>query len=108
MTEQIARAELDNFDEKWSSKYPKIAISRRISWSCGFLSDEETRKFWIEHGKACIRIFQYFAEQTGVPCVMSIWTGDGYKDVPADILGPRMRYKESIEEILSVSSLKSL
>ncbi len=63
--------------------------------------DEATRKFWIEHGKACIRISQYFAEETGIPCVMNIWTGDGYKDIPADRLGPRMRYKESIEEILS-------
>lgn len=63
--------------------------------------DEETRKFWIEHGKACIRISKYFAEQTGIPCVMNIWTGDGYKDVPADRMGPRMRYKESIDEILS-------
>lgn len=63
--------------------------------------DEETRKFWIEHGKACIRISQYFAEQTGIPCVMNIWTGDGFKDVPGDRMGPRMRYKESIEEILS-------
>ena len=63
--------------------------------------DEETRKFWIEHGKACIRISQYFAEETGIPCVMNIWTGDGYKDVPADRMGPRMRYKDSIEQILS-------
>ena len=63
--------------------------------------DEKTRRFWIEHGKACIRISQYFAEQTGVPCVMNIWTGDGYKDVPADRMGPRLRYKQSIEEILS-------
>ena len=63
--------------------------------------DEATRKYWIEHGKACIRISQYFAEETGVPCVMNIWTGDGYKDIPADRMGPRMRYKESIEEILS-------
>ena len=63
--------------------------------------DEETRKFWIRHGKACIRISQYFAEETGIPCVMNIWTGDGYKDIPGDRLGPRMRYKESIEEILS-------
>ena len=63
--------------------------------------DEETRRFWINHGKACIRISQYFAEQTGIPCVMNIWTGDGYKDIPGDRLGPRMRYKESIEEILS-------
>ena len=63
--------------------------------------DEATRKFWIEHGKACIRISQYMAEQTGVPCVMNIWTGDGYKDIPADRMGPRMRYKQSIEAILS-------
>ena len=70
--------------------------------------DEDTRKFWIEHGKACIRISQYFAEQTGVPCVMNIWTGDGYKDIPADRLGPRMRYKESIEEILSEPFDKNL
>lgn len=63
--------------------------------------DEETRRFWINHGKACVRISKYFAEQTGIPCVMNIWTGDGYKDVPGDRMGPRMRYKESIEEILS-------
>ena len=70
--------------------------------------DEETRNFWIEHGKACIRISQYFAEQTGVPCVMNIWTGDGFKDVPADRMGPRMRYKESIEAILSEPFDKNL
>ena len=63
--------------------------------------DEEVRRFWINHGKACIRISQYFAEETGISCVMNIWTGDGYKDIPADRMGPRMRYKESIEEILS-------
>lgn len=63
--------------------------------------NEETRKFWIEHGKACIRISQYLAEELGQPCVMNIWTGDGFKDIPADRMGPRVRYKESIDEILS-------
>lgn len=63
--------------------------------------DEEIRKFWIEHGKACIRISSYFAEETGTTCVMNIWTGDGFKDIPADRMGPRMRYKDSIEQILS-------
>lgn len=63
--------------------------------------DEEVRKFWIEHGKACIRISQYFAEETGIPCVMNIWTGDGSKDIPADRLGPRERYKDSIEQIIA-------
>lgn len=32
---------------------------------------------------------------------MNIWTGDGFKDIPADRMAPRMRYKESIEAILS-------
>ena len=63
--------------------------------------NEETRKFWIEHGKACIRISQYLAEELGQTCVMNIWTGDGFKDIPADRIGPRVRYKESIDEILS-------
>ena len=63
--------------------------------------DSEIRKFWIEHGKACVRISEYFAKETGMPCVMNIWTGDGFKDIPADRMGPRMRYKESIQEILS-------
>lgn len=63
--------------------------------------NEETRRFWIEHGKACIRISEYLAEELGEPCIMNIWTGDGFKDIPADRLGPRERYKESIDEILS-------
>ncbi len=70
--------------------------------------DEEIRSFWIRHGKACIRISQYFAEETGVPCVMNIWIGDGFKDVPADRMGPRMRYKDSLEQILSEPYDKSL
>lgn len=63
--------------------------------------NEETRRFWIEHGKACIRISQYLAEELGQPCVMNIWTGDGFKDIPADRMGPRVRYKESLDAILS-------
>ena len=62
---------------------------------------EETRRFWIEHGKACIRISQYFAEELGEECVMNIWTGDGFKDIPGDRLGPRERYRDSIDQILS-------
>ena len=63
--------------------------------------NEQTRKFWVEHGKASIRISQYLADELGQPCVMNIWTGDGFKDIPADRLGPRMRYKQSFDEILS-------
>ena len=70
--------------------------------------DKATRDFWIEHGKACIRISEYFAKETGFPCVMNIWTGDGFKDIPADRMGPRMRYKESIEAILAEPFDKNL
>ncbi|MBR5962364.1 MAG: L-rhamnose isomerase [Clostridia bacterium] len=60
----------------------------------------ETRKFWIEHGKACIRISNYLAEELNQPCIMNIWTGDGFKDIPGDRIGPRIRYRDSIDEIL--------
>ena len=64
--------------------------------------DESVRKFWIEHGKRCIEISEYFAKETGVPCVMNIWIPDGYKDIPADRIGPRERFKASLDEILSI------
>ena len=63
-------------------------------------ADENIRKFWIEHGKASIRISNYLAQELNDKCVMNIWTGDGFKDIPGDRIGPRIRYKESIDEIL--------
>ena len=62
--------------------------------------DEDIRRFWVEHGRACLRISQYFAEETGIPCVMNIWIPDGYKDIPADRIGPRARFAKSLDEIL--------
>lgn len=63
--------------------------------------DEKVRNFWVEHGKRCIRIAQYFAEELGQPCVINFWSGDGLKDIPADRLGPRQRYRKSFDEILT-------
>ena len=62
--------------------------------------DEEVRTYWVNHGKACLKIAEYFAEETGIPCVMNIWIPDGYKDIPADRLSPRLRFKKSLDEIL--------
>ena len=62
--------------------------------------DESVRKYWINHGKACLRIAEYFANETGEPCVMNIWIPDGYKDIPADRSAPRARFKASLDEIL--------
>lgn len=77
--------------------HPKAASGLTLS-----SPDEEIRGFWVEHGKACVRISQYFAEELDQPCVMNIWIPDGYKDIPADRLGPRARYKKSLDEILSI------
>lgn len=77
--------------------HPKAASGLTLS-----SPDEEIRGFWVEHGKACVRISQYLAEELGQPCVMNIWIPDGYKDIPADRLGPRARFKQSLDEILSI------
>lgn len=70
--------------------------------------DDDVRKFWIEHGKRCLEISEYFARETGVPCVMNIWIPDGIKDVPADRYAPRKRFKDSLDEILSIPYDKNL
>lgn len=64
--------------------------------------DQEVRDFWIRHCQACIRISEYFAEELGQPCLMNIWIPDGYKDIPADRLAPRARFKESLDQILAI------
>ncbi len=70
--------------------------------------DETTRKFWVEHGKRCIELSDYFAKETGIPCVMNIWIPDGYKDIPADRFGPRFRFKKSLDEILATPYDKTM
>ena len=69
--------------------------------------DEDIRAFWVRHGQACLRIAEYFADETGMPCVMNIWIPDGLKDVPADRMGPRARFVKSLDEILGIGYDKS-
>ena len=64
--------------------------------------DEEIRSFWVRHCQSCIRISEYFADEMGSPVMMNIWVPDGFKDVPADRMGPRLRLKKSLDEILSI------
>ena len=63
--------------------------------------DEKIRKFWIEHCKACRRIAAYFAKELNTHCICNVWIPDGYKDVPADRMGPRMRLRASLDEIFA-------
>ena len=64
--------------------------------------DEEIRAFWIDHTKACIRISEYFADELGTPCLLNIWIPDGFKDIPADRMGPRARYMDSLDKALAM------
>lgn len=63
--------------------------------------DEEVRQFWVRHGIQCRRISSYIAQQLGSPVLCNVWIPDGYKDVPADRLGPRLRLKQSLDEIFA-------
>ena len=63
--------------------------------------DEGIRSFWVRHCKACLKISEYLAAETGTLCLMNIWIPDGFKDVPADRLTPRLRLKRSLDEILT-------
>ena len=64
--------------------------------------DEETRKFWVEHGKRSLEIAAELGKAFGKPVLVNIWAPDGFKDVPADRLGPRMRMAKSLDEMLTV------
>lgn len=64
--------------------------------------DEEIRAFWINHGKACLRIAQYFADELESLCTMNIWIPDGFKDIPANRFLPRKRLKDSLDQILAI------
>ena len=62
--------------------------------------DEEVRKFWVNHGKACMKIAAEIGKAMGSPCCINLWVPDGTKDIPADRLGPRLRLKKSLDEVL--------
>ena len=61
--------------------------------------DPKVRKFWVEHGIACLKIAEYFGKELGTPCAVNFWVPDGLKDEPSDRLGPRRRLKESYDKI---------
>ncbi|MFO7870677.1 MAG: L-rhamnose isomerase [Kiritimatiellia bacterium] len=63
--------------------------------------DEGTRRFWIDHCRACRKIGAAMGRELGTPCVTNIWIPDGYKDTPADRKTPRVLLEESLDEIFS-------
>ena len=76
--------------------HPKAADSLTLS-----NPDPKVRKFWIEHGKRCLEIAEYFAKELKSPCGVNFWCPDGYKDEPSDRLGPRQRMADSLDKIFA-------
>jgi len=63
--------------------------------------DEKVRRFFVEHGKRSLEIAAEMGKAFDKPALVNIWIPDGFKDVPADRLGPRLRLMKSLDEILA-------
>ena len=62
--------------------------------------DEEIRKYWIEHVINSIKVTEYFGHELHQKALCNIWIPDGLKETPSDRRGPRLRLKNSLDEIL--------
>ena len=76
--------------------HPKVKDNLTLSSPC-----EETRSFWVRHGVACRQIAAQISKELGMDVVNNIWIPDGFKDIPADKLGPRKRLQKSLDEIFA-------
>ena len=63
--------------------------------------DDAVRRFWIDHCIASRRIAQKIGEELGGMVENNVWIPDGFKDIPADRLGPRMRLRAALDEIFA-------
>ena len=61
--------------------------------------DKAVRDFWIEHCIGSRKIAAYIGEKLNNTVITNFWMPDGYKDIPADKYGTRLRMKESYDEI---------
>ena len=84
----------------WTSTPPASPMKRRRA-ATPFERDEGIRRFWIEHCRRSRRVGEYFGKELGQKCVTNVWIPDGSKDVPVDRYAPRLRLKESLDEIFA-------
>ena len=61
--------------------------------------DKGIRDFWVEHCKRCREIAESFTRKQGSLSVVNLWAIDGFKDIPADTMTPRIRLIESLNKI---------
>ena len=76
--------------------HPKAADGFTLSHA-----DPAIREFWIRHGIACRKIAAEMGRQLGSTVATNFWIPDGYKDVPADRMAPRVRLAEALDKIFA-------
>ena len=64
-------------------------------------ADESIRSFWVEHCRRSRRVGEYFGKELGQKCVTNVWIPDGSKDIPVDRYAPRLRLKQSLDEVFA-------
>ncbi len=64
-------------------------------------ADESIRSFWVEHCRRSRRVGEYFGRELGQKCVTNVWIPDGSKDIPVDRYAPRLRLKQSLDEVFA-------
>ena len=77
----VAWAKINNMGLDFNPTYFSHPLSTEATLSH---PNKEIRDFWIEHGKACRKISEYFGKELGTASVMNIWIPDGSKDLVVD------------------------
>lgn len=93
----VAWAKQNNLGLDFNPTYFSHPLSAEATLSH---QNKEIRDFWIEHGKACRKISEYFGKELATASVMNIWIPDGSKDLVVDKFAPRQRLVESLDEII--------
>ncbi len=63
--------------------------------------DSHVREFWIRHCQASRNIGEAFGTRLGSRSTVNVWIPDGYKDVPADRTGPRVRLASALDQVFA-------
>ena len=94
----VVWAKINNMGLDFNPTYFSHPLSTEATLSH---SNKEIRDFWIEHGKACRKISEYFGKELGTASVMNIWIPDGSKDLVVDKFAPRQRLVDALDKIIA-------
>ncbi|MCL2013551.1 MAG: L-rhamnose isomerase [Oscillospiraceae bacterium] len=61
--------------------------------------DQHIQQFWIGHCIQSRRIADAIGRELSDVVLCNVWIPDGFKDIPADRIGPRLRLKSALDRI---------